>query len=341
MKTLKEFKAEQMKDKEFARAYEECHAMPLFNDAIPLTDTKYFPDFTQSFIQTDTNVFINTLYKLVPGKPPVLLLHGHPETHLIWRFMANKLTKYYSVIMTDLRGYGDSSKPQGLPDHSNYSKRIMAQDQIAVMEELGFSSFHIVAHDRGARVAHRLIADHPQAAMSCTLMDILPTYEMYEDTNKEFATAYYHWFLYIQPHGLPEKLLAADPDFFIHFNLDKKVSPAARHRFSEDVLNEYIRCFSDPKTVHGIAEDYRASASIDIQYDVEDIKNNVILHTPLLVLWGNNGIVGKLWDVVAGWKEKASNVVGYGIPDCGHFVPEEQPEFVLEKLLPFLRSYDK
>lgn len=301
----------------------------------------YFPGFTQRFIQTDTEVSINVWHKLTPGKPAVLLLHGHPETHLIWRFMANELSKYYSVVMTDLRGYGDSSKPQGLPDHSNYSKRIMAQDQITVMKELGFSSFHIVAHDRGARVAHRLIADHPQVALSCTLMDILPTYEMYEDTNKEFATAYYHWFLYIQPHGLPEKLLSADPDFFIHFNLNKKVSPTARHRFSEEVLQEYTRCFADPRTVHGIAEDYRASASIDITYDVEDMRNNLILHTPLLVLWGNNGVVGKLWDVLDGWQKKASNVIGYGVDNCGHFVPEEQPEFVLEKVLPFLQKYSK
>lgn len=305
-----------------------------------MLESTYFPGFTQAFISVEPDVSINTWYKKTPGKSAVLLLHGHPETHLIWRFMANQLTTEYSVVMTDLRGYGDSSKPQGLPDHSNYSKRVMAYDQIKVMQELGFSSFHIIAHDRGARVAHRLIADHPDIVKSCTLMDILPTYDMYRDTNEDFATKYYHWFFYIQPHDFPERLLSADPDFFIHFNLDKKIGPAARHRFPDDVLNEYIRCFAAPGTIHGIAEDYRASVTIDRNYDLADIKANKILSTPLLVMWGNNGVVGKLWDVLAGWQKYASHVTGYGVDNCGHFVPEEQPEFVLEKLLPFLKHHE-
>ena len=169
----------------------------------------YFPGFSQQKLTVDDGIEINTLVG-GNGKEPVLLLHGHPDPYLMWRFIAPKLAEKYTVIATDLRGYGDSSKPQGLPDHANYSKRAMANDQVAVMEQLGFSRFHLAGHDRGARVSHRLIQDYPEKVASCTLLDILPTYDMYRDTNQEFATKYWHWFFYIQPDGLPEKLLAAD-----------------------------------------------------------------------------------------------------------------------------------
>ena len=296
----------------------------------------YFPGFSQQKLTVDGDIEINTLVG-GNGKEPVLLLHGHPETYLMWRFIAPKLAEKYTVVATDLRGYGDSSKPQGLPDHSNYSKRAMANDQVAVMKQLGFSRFHLAGHDRGARVSHRLIQDYPEKVASCTLLDILPTYDMYRDTNQEFATKYWHWFFYIQPDGLPEKLLAADPDFFIHFNLQRKIGPAARHRFPEDVLQEYSRCFADPRTIHGISEDYRASATIDMQYDLAD--RDKIIQTPLLALWGANGVVGGLWDVLAGWQERAANVSGFAVPNCGHFVPEEQPEIVLEAMLDFMAKY--
>lgn len=303
-----------------------------------MLEEKYFPNFTKKFIEVESGIQINT-WVGGDGGTAILLLHGHPETHLIWRFIASALAEKYTVIMTDLRGYGDSSKPMGAPEHSNYSKRVMGNDQFKVMTELGFEKFHVISHDRGARVAHRMVVDHPERILTCTMMDILPTLEMYADTNEEFATKYYHWFLYIQPNGFPETLLGANPDYFIRFNLNKKIGPTARTHFPEDVMQEYIRCFSAPGTIHGISEDYRASASIDREYDKLDIANNVIIDTPLLVMWGKNGVVGKLWDVLAGWKQKASNVEGYGIEDCGHFVPEEQPDIVLKHIEDFLVKY--
>lgn len=297
---------------------------------------KYFPDFTNQTIDVGDEIKINTFVG-GHGKEAILLLHGHPETYLMWRFIAPQLAQKYTVVLTDLRGYGDSSKPQGLPDHSNYSKRAMANDQVEVMKQLGFEKFHLAGHDRGARVCHRMILDHPQRVTSCTLLDILPTYDMYRDTNREFATKYWHWFFYIQPDGFPEKLLSADPEFFIHFNLRRKIGPQARNRFSEDVLQEYTRCFSDPMTLHGISEDYRASATIDMEYDLHD--RDTLIETPLLVLWGANGVVGSLWDVLSGWQERAANVSGFAVPNCGHFVPEEQPEIVLEAMQNFLMKH--
>lgn len=299
---------------------------------------EYFNGFTNKMMDVGGDIKINT-FVAGQGKEAVLLLHGHPENYIMWRFIAPKLAEKYTVVVTDLRGYGDSSKPEGLPDHSNYSKRAMANDQVAVMEQLGFSSFHLAGHDRGARVCHRLIMDHPEKVKSCTLLDILPTYDMYRDTNQAFATKYWHWFFYIQPNGFPEKLLSADPDFFIHFNLQLKIGPKARERFPEDVLQEYTRCFSDPKTIHGICEDYRAAVGIDMEYD--KIDREKMIQTPLLVLWGANGVVGSLWDVLAGWRDRASNVTGFAVPECGHFVPEEQPEIVLDAMEQFMNTYKK
>lgn len=297
---------------------------------------KYFPGFSNKLIDVGENVKINTLIGGC-GKEAILFLHGHPKNYLTWRFIAPKLTTQYTVVLIDLRGYGFSTKPRGLADHSNYSKRTMANDAILVMAKLGFNKFHLVGHDRGARVCHRLILDHPEKVTSCTLMDILPTYDMYHDTNQEFATKYWHWFFYIQNNGLPEKLLAGNADFFIRFNLQLKIGPKARNKFSEDVLQEYINCFSNPMTVHGISEDYRASATIDLKYDLVD--KDTIIQTPLLVLWGKDGVVGKIWDVLANWQKHAKNVTGFGVPECGHFVPEEQPDIVLKALKDFLQVH--
>ena len=238
-------------------------------------DEKYFPGFTQKWIETEPGIVINTLIG-GSGKEAVLLVHGHPETHLMWRFLTPELTKHYTVVITDLRGYGDSSKPEGLPDHSNYSKRALADDQVKVMQTLGYGRFHVAGHDRGARVLHRMIMDHPEKIKSCTLMDIIATYDMYKETNEEFATKYWHWFFYIQGKGFPETALSADPDRFINYNLNLKIGPAARANFPPDVLAEYTRCFSDIRTVHGICEDYRASATIDMQLDEPDRKKKIV-----------------------------------------------------------------
>ena len=277
-------------------------------------DETYFPGFTQKWIETEPGIVINTLIG-GSGKEAVLLVHGHPETHLMWRFLTPELTKHYTVVITDLRGYGDSSKPQAL----------------------GYNRFHVAGHDRGARVLHRMIIDHPEKIKSCTLMDIIATYDMYKETNEEFATKYWHWFFYIQGKGFPETALSADPERFINYNLNLKIGPAARANFPPDVLAEYTRCFSDIRTVHGICEDYRASATIDMQLDEPDRKKKI--ETPLLLLWGQNGVVGKLWNVMEKWEPLASNIEGAGIPQCGHFVPEEQPELVLERMLPFLAKH--
>lgn len=301
-------------------------------------DEKYFPGFVQKNIEVENGIFINT-YIGGEGKEAVLLLHGHPESHLIWRFISNELAQKYTVVITDLRGYGDSSKPEGLPDHSNYSKRAMSDDQVKVMQALEFTKFHVCGHDRGARVLHRMIMDYPEKILSCTLMDIVATYDMYKETSMEFANKYWHWFFYIQGKGFPETALSADPKQFINYNLNLKIGPTARTRFPGDVMDEYIRIFSDPMMVHGICEDYRASATIDMLMDEADRQQ--IIHTPILLLWGANGVVGKLWNVMDKWKLLADNLEGYAIDNCGHFVPEEQPEEVLKYLLPFLSKHNR
>lgn len=303
-------------------------------------DRKYFPSFRQSFISVGEGVTLNVLQGGT-GKEAILLVHGHPETHLMWRFLAEELAKDFTVVMPDIRGYGDSSKPQGLPDHSNYSKRTMAEDLIKVMHSLGIEKFHAAGHDRGARVLHRMAADHPELMRSCTLMDILPTYDMYASTNEEFATKYWHWFFYIQGNGFPEKMLSADPDYFIHYNLNLKIGPAARENFPEEVLREYTRCFALPGTIHGIAEDYRASAGIDRHYDEEDRKQSKIIETPVFAMWGKNGVVGKLWDVAGGWAPYVKRLRALAVPECGHFVPEEQPAVVLQALRNFIDDVDR
>lgn len=299
-------------------------------------DEKYFPEFKQRQIKVAEDVVINTFVG-GEGAEALLLLHGHPESHLIWRFMTPELIKKYTVVITDLRGYGDSSKPEGLPDHSNYSKRALADDQVEVMRQLGFEKFHVGGHDRGARVLHRMIMDHPEKILSCTLMDIVATYDMYRETSEFFATKYWHWFFYIQGKGFPETALSADPERFINYNLNLKIGPAARKQFPKDVMDEYTRIFSDYGMVHGICEDYRASATIDMELDEPDRKK--MIHVPLLILWGANGVVGKLWDVMAKWKLLADNLEGYPITECGHFVPEEQPEQVLQYMVPFMEKH--
>lgn len=297
---------------------------------------KYFPEFSQEFIEVEEGIKINTLVA-GQGNEAILLLHGHPESYLIWRGLASQLAQNYKVVLTDLRGYGDSSKPEGLDDHSNYSKRVMALDQVKVMEKLGINKFHLVGHDRGARVAHRLILDHSDKILTCTMMDILPTYDMYEQTNREFATKYWHWFFYIQPKPFPETFLGSNPDYFIRRNLlNKATSDSVKDMFPQDVLEEYIRHYSDPRCVHAISEDYRASNTIDLEHDKIDRDKTISI--PLLVLWGANGVVGNIWNILEGWKKFASNVSGFAVENCGHFVPEEQPQIVLKAILDFLKK---
>ncbi len=252
---------------------------------------------------------------------PLLLLHGYPQTHVMWHKIAPRLADSFTVVLADLRGYGDSSKPKEEPDHATYSKRALAQDMVEVMSQLGYQSFHVVGHDRGARVTHRMLLDHGQRIKRAAVLDIVPTYEMYQTTDKEFATAYYHWFFLIQPAELPERLITAQADYFLRSTL-KSVS-ADISAFTPEAVAQYVRCLSDPATVHGMCEDYRASASIDLQHDEADLQQKV--RCPLLILWGANGFIGRKYDILAIWRERAEMVRGYAIP-AGHFLAEEAPE---------------
>jgi haloacetate dehalogenase len=262
---------------------------------------------------------------------PLLLLHGYPQTHVLWHKIAHRLAQHYTVIASDLRGYGDSSKPPGEADHDNYSKRVMAQDQVEVMAQLGYKEFYLVGHDRGARVAHRLTLDHPQRVKKLGLLDIAPTYQMFETTDQEFATAYYHWFFLIQPTPFPETLIGANPNYFLDHCLKSwSKLPGA---FTPEAIAQYQRAFSLPDTIHSTCEDYRASATIDLVHDAQDQAHKIAC--PLLILWGKRGIIGKKYDVIGSWQKKANNVTGIAL-DCGHFLPEEAPDETYQYLRTFL-----
>jgi haloacetate dehalogenase len=263
--------------------------------------------------------------------PPVLLLHGYPQTHAMWHRIAPELAKRFTVVAADLRGYGDSGKPPAGADHAGYSKRSMAKDQIEAMQALGHERFAVVGHDRGARVTHRMCLDHPERVMRAAVLDICPTATMFAATDKAFATAYYHWFFLIQPFDLPERLIGADPGYY----LGRSIGSWSRTGdvFAPEALAEYQRCFKKPETIHATCEDYRAAASIDLEHDAADASKKV--QCPLLVLWGSKGVVGRMFDPIAAWREKAGDVSGQAI-ECGHFLPEERPQETLAALLAFL-----
>ncbi|PSB01881.1 alpha/beta fold hydrolase [Merismopedia glauca] len=266
---------------------------------------------------------------------PLLLLHGYPQNHLMWHKIAPDLAKDFTVVATDLRGYGDSSKPQGDLDHRYYSKRIMAQDQVEVMSQLGYSEFYLVGHDRGARVAHRLTLDYPEKVKKLALLDIIPTYELYQTSDREFASSYYHWFFLIQPYPLPETLIGANPEYFLQACLQSWSRDFAA--FTPEVLAEYIRCFNNPATIHATCEDYRAAATIDLIDDELDLNQKI--QCPVLVLWGNQGIIGRKYDVLSIWRQRAVNVIGKGI-ECGHFLAEENPDQTYLEIREFLLNYN-
>lgn len=266
---------------------------------------------------------------------PLLLLHGHPQTHAIWHRLAPVLMKNHTLVMTDLRGYGDSSKPQGEADHSNYSKRVMAQDQVEVMQQLGFDRFDLLAHDRGARVAHRLAMDHAGAVKKLIMLDIAPTLSMYEKTNEAFAKAYWHWFFLIQPSPLPERLIEADPAGYIRDLMGRRF--AGLKPFDPLALAEYMRCIALPGAAHGMCEDYRAASGIDLIHDREDIAAGKKLEMPTMVLWGADGVVNKCFKPLQEWQAVCRSVIGETLP-CGHYLPEEAPEILLEKVATFLNQ---
>jgi haloacetate dehalogenase len=261
--------------------------------------------------------------------PPLMLLHGYPQTHVIWHKIAPSLTRDFTVVAPDLRGYGDSGKPDGGADHAGYAKRTMAQDQVELMAALGFERFAFVGHDRGARVGHRLALDHPERVSRLALLDIVPTLDFYRTINQRTATAYYHWFFLIQPADFPERLIGADPDAYLDWQFSRLggagLDPAARA--------EYARCFRDPRTIHATCEDYRAAATIDLRHDEADRDRKIAC--PLLLLWGSRGVVGRNFDVLAVWRDRATHLEGRAL-DCGHYLPEEAPAETEAELRRFL-----
>ena len=263
--------------------------------------------------------------------PPLLLLHGYPQTHVMWHKIAPALAERFTVVLTDLRGYGDSAKPPGGDNHEAYSKRAMAQDQVEVMTALGFDSFAVAGHDRGARVGHRLALDHPERVSKLALLDIAPTLAMYERTDMAFASAYYHWFFLIQPYDLPERLIGADSDFYLEKKIGKwSQNPGA---FTAAALAEYKRCFRDPATIHATCEDYRAAAGIDLEHDRADLGRKVAC--PVLALWGAKGVIERSYPVLEIWRERVRDLRGKALP-CGHFLAEEAPTETVAELLNFL-----
>lgn len=264
--------------------------------------------------------------------PPLLLLHGYPQTHVMWHRIAPQLAERFTLVAADLRGYGDSSKPAGTADHSSYSKRTMAADMVAVMAARGHARFAVAGHDRGGRVAYRMALDHPGIVERLALLDIVPTKTVYDRLERRVATAYFHWLMLIQPAPLPETLIGADPGFWLDtiFGAWSRGSSV----FAPEAVAEYTRCF-DPATIHASCEDYRAGATLDSDHDAADLANVNRIACPTLVLWGERGLVGRAYDVLTAWREYASDVRGHAVPG-GHFLPEEAPEETLAALQEFL-----
>ena len=268
--------------------------------------------------------------------PPLLLLHGFPQTHVIWHKIADRLARHFTLVMPDLRGYGDSSKPPGAADHANYSKRAMALDMVEVMQALGHQRFHLCGHDRGGRVAHRLALDHPLAVEKLMLIDISPTRTMYEATDMRFATMYYHWFLLIQPAPVPETLIGNSAQFILERTLGGWGSDGASF-IDAEARAEYERCFCRPEAIHAACEDYRAAATIDLEHDRDhDVRR---IAAPTRVVWGEFGVVAKLFDPLADWQSKCEQEVsGKGMP-AGHFLPEQVPDLLLAEMMMFFSGH--
>lgn len=276
-----------------------------------------------------------TINAVIGGRgPPVLLLHGYPQSLAMWAKIAPILARDWTVVAADLRGYGDSGKPQAEGDNANYSFRAMATDQVGLMIALGFESFHLIGHDRGGRVGHRLALDHPKAVKSLAVLDIVPTYAMFMDTNRSVAAAYWHWYFLSQPAPFPEHMIALDPDYFFETCLTTW-GKARLQDFDTAQLEEYRRCWRMPEMIHGSCADYRAAAAIDLEHDVADL--NVKVSCPALVFWGGLGLMGRLFDMSAEWSKRLQLFETASLPG-GHFFPDQFPEETAARLAAFLRA---
>ncbi len=277
-----------------------------------------FEGFEQKKIET-SGAAINLV--IGGSGPALLLLHGYPQTHTMWHKVAPRLAEDFTVVAADLRGYGDSDKPAGDSEHYNYSKRAMATDQVEAMENLGFDTFFLAGHDRGARVSHRLTKDYPERVRKLATLDIIPTHRMFQIVNKEMASNTYHWFFLIQPYDFPERVIGAGADFFMRSGFQR--FPNWETIFPPEALEEYVRCSTEPATIHAICEDYRAGASTDLVHDDEDFENKVTC--PHLALWSDRGYVGRTQDVLAVWRDYSTNVRGHSL-SSGHYIAEELPD---------------
>ncbi|HEV7967849.1 MAG TPA: alpha/beta hydrolase [Candidatus Acidoferrales bacterium] len=286
----------------------------------------FFPGFNRSTTET-SGATIN--FVIGGSGPPLLLLHGYPQTHMEWRDVAPQLAKKFTVVAADLRGYGDSGKPPDGENHLNYSKRAMAQDQVELMASLGFQTFAVVGHDRGGRVAHRLALDHADRVTKLAILDIVPTYKVLHSVTNELATANFHWWFLIQKTPLPETLIGDNAEVWLRSRFERIPSGI----LSKEVFAEYLRSFTLPGAIHGSCEDYRAGATIDLVHDAADLDHKI--SCPALILWGERGAWPKLYDVLDTWKERASNVSGREVPS-GHFIAEEIPDLLLTELTSFL-----
>jgi len=314
---------------------------PLPPEAVSVNQSM-FPGFRQTFVRTRgvmvdgqlaEGAVINTL---IGGKgPPLLLIHGHPKTHICWHKVAGKLAERFTVVLTDLRGYGDSSKPDGGAEQINYAKRVMAADQVQVMQSLGFDRFQAVGHDRGGRVLQFMMLDHPEALERGVVLDIAPTDLMYAQTDKSFATRYFWWFFQIQDAPLPERFIGALPDYYVesHLAIQSKTPGAV----TPEALAAYVRTYSEPAAIHAVCEDYRAAAGIDSRLLTTSRTSGQKMTPPLLAIWGRKGTVGQEFDVVGLWKQEAVTVSGHSLP-CGHLIPEEDPDGFLASLDAFLTN---
>jgi haloacetate dehalogenase len=289
-----------------------------------------FEGFTRTEIKT-SGARIVTVHG--GNGPPLLLMHGNPFNHASWHKFAPRLAQEFTVVATDLRGYGDSEKPPGGADHSGYSFRAMAQDQVEVMAALGFDRFSAAGHDRGARVLHRMCLDHPQKVSRAAIMDIIPQHHLLNNLTRDFGRFSWHWFFNIQPYDLPERLMGNDPDYFIQKKLAKTAQGLSF--FGKEALAEYMRCFRNPATIHAICEDYRATFGVDLDMDEADFKAGRKIECPVLLLWGATGGVGRHHDSMAIWPLYAADIRGDKALPCGHYLSEEAPEETYRKLRDF------